>query len=271
MPELDNPSDRLTATLDTLRSDLERTPLADSMTVRRRGDQRTRRQAVGGAVAVCAVIAGAAGVYGGVGGPDRATQVPATGGPTASTSVETPLDLAADPLLPADSPLLTIGNGTYQRAPGAPDVTQTKLQCMPDPTTLGATVTKAALFYSDIDGTFTEHALQFATSDQATAAAATLEQAFESCPDGDPAEVTTSDRGPEAVGLDGFHASRESVPTADAGIGYNEIGVAQDRNLLVVLYFNGMGNPVEDEASSPASAWVFDAERVTAAINAATA
>ena len=141
MPEYDS-NDKLTLTLDTLRSDVERTPLADSTTVRRRGDQRTRRQAVGGAVAVVALVAGIAGVLGGAGGLDKADgQIPATQNPTASTEVEKPLTLAAEPLLtPAD-----VGNGrpvqTWQADPDARRVDQTKLQCMPDPATLGATQT----------------------------------------------------------------------------------------------------------------------------------
>ena len=58
------PDDKLTLTLDTLRSDVERTPLADSQTVRRRGDRRTRNQAVGGALVVVALVAGVAGLSG---------------------------------------------------------------------------------------------------------------------------------------------------------------------------------------------------------------
>jgi hypothetical protein len=271
MPEYDS-NDKLTLTLDTLRSDVERTPLADSTTVRRRGDQRTRRQAVGGAVAVVALVAGIAGVLGGAGGLDKADgQVPATQNPTASTEVEQPLTLAANPLFPADSPMLTVGQTTFTQSPDAPDVTQTKLQCMPDPVTLGATPTKAGFFYSDVEGAFTEHVLQFATSNQAVAAASSLTAAFAACPEGNAAEVTVDDRGPQAVGLDGFHASRTSTPTADAGIGYNEIGVARDQNVLVVLYFNGMGNPAEAENDTPASSWVWSAERLQAALDAAVA
>ena len=272
MPEHES-NDKLTLTLDTLRSDVERTPLADSMTVRRRGDQRTRRQAVGGAVAVVALVAGVAGVLGGGGGFDKADgQIPATQNPTASTEVETALTLAADPLYPPGSPLLTVGQVTFTQSPDAPDVTQTKLQCMPDPVTLGATVTKAGFFYSDAEGAFTEHVLQFDTSNQATAAATSLEQTFRDCPEGDAAEVTVADRGPESVGGgDAFRASRLSTPTADAGIGYNEIGVARDRNVLVVLYFNGMGNPAEAENDTAAASWVWSAERLRAALDAATA
>ena len=271
MPENDS-HDKLTLTLDALRSDVERTPLADSMTVRRRGDQRTRRQAVGGAVAVVALVAGLAGVLGGGGGFNRAdAPIPASSGPTTSTDVEQPLTLAAEPLFPADSPLLTVGQISFVQSPEQPDIAQTKLQCMPDPATLGATATKNGLFYSDVDGSFSEHVLQFPTSEAAAAASDTLKAAFEACPEGDAAEVTVDDRGPQAVGLDGFHASRTSTPTADAGIGYNETGVVRDGNVLAVLFYNGMGNPAEGENDTPAASWIWSAERLQAAIEAATA
>ena len=32
--------------------------------------------------------------------------------------------------------------------------------------------------------------------------------------------------------------------------------------MLVVLYFNGMGNPAEAENDTPASSWVWNAERL---------
>jgi hypothetical protein len=242
------------------------------MTVRRRGDQRTRRQAVGGAVAVVALVAGLAGVLGGSAAFDRAdAPTPASSGPTTSTDVEQPLTLAAEPLFPADSPLLTVGQISFVQSPEQPDIAQTKLQCMPDPATLGATASKSGFFYSEVEGTFSEHVLRFDTSAQAAAAADTLQSTFEACPEGDPAEVTTADRGPQAVGLDGFHASRTSTPRADAGIGYNETGVVRDANVLVVLFFNGMGNPAEGENATPAASWVWSAERLQAAIEAATA
>ena len=81
--------DPMMLTLEALRSDIERTPLADSLTVRRRGDQRTRRAAVGSAVAVVALVAGVVGVAGGLTGDNRATDnPPATGGPTVDMTPE---------------------------------------------------------------------------------------------------------------------------------------------------------------------------------------
>ena len=91
MPEHNDP---MTHTLDTLRSDVERIPLSDSLTVRRRGDRRTRNQAVGGALAVVALVAGAAGVYGGLGGDDEASNIPAV----SPTPTESPLSLVGRPV-----------------------------------------------------------------------------------------------------------------------------------------------------------------------------
>src|SRR5512133_981854 len=102
MPEHNDP---MTTTLDTLRSDIERIPLSDSLTVRRRGDRRTRNQAVGGALAVVALVAGAVGIYGGLGGNDEATNLPASPSPT-----ESPLSLSADRLL---KPTDITGLGRY--------------------------------------------------------------------------------------------------------------------------------------------------------------
>src|SRR5688572_14324075 len=101
--------DPMSLTLEALRSDVERTPLADSLTVRRRGDQRTRRAAIGSAVAVVALVAGVVGVAGGLTGDNRTTQVPASPSPSA----EQTLDLAAGPFLRADD--LT-GFGGYDQA-----------------------------------------------------------------------------------------------------------------------------------------------------------
>jgi hypothetical protein len=91
-------NDRMTTTLEALRSDVERTPLADSVAVRRRGDQRTRRQAVGGALVVAALVAGAVGyLTGGLTGDNQGLP-PATSSPTA-TSSPSPTGASAGPLV----------------------------------------------------------------------------------------------------------------------------------------------------------------------------
>jgi len=96
-------SDRLHDTLTSLRSDTDSAPLADSMAVRARGNQRTRRQAVGTSLAVVAVVAGVIGVSGALTGTNnKAENLPAD--PTTS---QTPAPAPTDEARPAiDSGLL---------------------------------------------------------------------------------------------------------------------------------------------------------------------
>jgi hypothetical protein len=101
----------MTTTLEALRSDVERTPMADSLAVRRRGDQRTRRQAVGGALVVVALVAGTVGyLSGGLTGDDHA-QLPATQSPTVTTS-PSPTVTSAGPLVTEvpDEALMTVAD-----------------------------------------------------------------------------------------------------------------------------------------------------------------
>ncbi len=264
MPEYDS-NDKLTLTLDTLRSDVERTPLADSTTVRRRGDQRTRRQAVGGAVAVVALVAGIAGVLGGAGGLDRADgQIPATQNPTASTEVEKPLTLAAEPLL-APSDIGTIDPYTgWQVNTDSAAVEQQQNQCVPSPTTLGGTETVAELLYSDLDAAATEHVVRFATSAQALTAQNDLSESLASCDLGAATDDPAYEQGPSVVvtGADAaLRASRTSYPP-DSEVSYFELGVARKANVLVVLQWRSMGKP-------DGVGWVWDAQRLGTALDRA--
>jgi hypothetical protein len=264
MPEYDS-NDKLTLTLDALRSDVERTPLADSMTVRRRGDQRTRRQAVGGAVAVVALVAGVAGVLGGAGGINKADGVPpATGGPTASTEVEQPLTLASHPLLdPSD--LGRVGVYTdWQANPSPEEANISYLRCMPSPDTLAAEQTEAGLFYNDLDSRATEHVLRFPDAESAFAAAGRLFSAFAACDKG-PASDHVVDRGPTDVPVASADSaqelSRASAPP-DSDYAYYELAVARKGNVLLVLQWTSMGQPDGVD-------WVWDSERLSTALDRA--
>ncbi len=265
MPEHDS-NDKLTLTLDALRSDIERTPTADSMTVRRRGDQRTRRQAVGGALAVVAMVAGVAGFLGGAGGFDRADAPPATRGPTASTAVETPLALAAQPLfLPED--FGAVGPYTDWKVSSDPAAADQRLSlCLPHPGTLGAVETRSRLLFGDLEGTATEHVLLFDDPGNAGAAVRALTSAFADCDPGDPAESQVVDRQPRDVpGVEGVdtavHASRTATPVLASEVSYYEVGVVRRANVVVVLQWQA--GPV------PSVDWVWDAGRLTAALDRA--
>lgn len=256
----DRPTDRIADTLTALRTDIDRVPLAGSGSVRRRGEVRTRNQVIGSSLAVVALVAGAIGIGAGfTGGDDRSTRIPASPSPTA----ETQRALAADPFFAEGD--VQLDSGPMKRSPASPDEQPKPLQCMPRPTTLGAAEAPSALFYSDVDPTFSEHVLRFATSEEAAAAADELRDSFAACPKGDPAEVTSDDRLPAPLSPTAYHASRLSTPTADAGIGYYELGVAREGNVLVVLQLNGMGNPAGDGPTD----WVWDADRLQTALDRA--
>ena len=81
--------DRITETLTTLRTDVDTVGLADSGSVRRRGQQRTRNQVVGSTLAVVALVAGVVGVSGQLTGDNRSIEgPPATQGPSVETTPE---------------------------------------------------------------------------------------------------------------------------------------------------------------------------------------
>ncbi|MEO7980698.1 MAG: hypothetical protein ABI807_07400 [Sporichthyaceae bacterium] len=256
--------DKLTLTLDALRSDVERNPLADSQTVRRRGEQRTRRQAVGGALAVVALVAGAAGVVGGVGGSNRAEGPIATDGPTASTEVETPLAVAAQPLLaPAD--LGAVGPySAWQLSPDPENVGQPFHLCVPSPTTLGAGASTYGHFYGDLDASATEHVLQFADSAGAKEAGDQLVSGLTACDLGaasDNVVTSTAQPVPLPAADEGRVVTREASPPG-SDVSYYELGVVREANVLVVLQWNSMGLP--DGVTQ-----VWDAERMQAALDRA--
>ena len=264
-------SDRLHDTLSTLRTDVDSVPLADSSAVRARGTQRTRRQAVGTSLAVVALVAGAVGISGALTGTNnKASDLPAdkqtvttTQEPSPDPSVtEDKLQLAADPYLRGED-LTGIGPyENFQRNGELPS--QLQMQCM-DVVKLGAGAKRTGMvFFEDIgDATLHENLFEFPNTAAAEAFVADVSSTFAACDAGDPAEVTFEDRGPVAVGDQGaVRASRLSTPTADAGIGYYELGFIQDANIVVVLEWSSMGNP-ED------TGWVWDADRLQTALDRA--
>jgi len=255
-------SDRLHDTLSALRTDVDHMPLADSSAVRARGTQRTRRQAVGTSLAVVALVAGAVGISGALTGTNKATDLPADR-TTTTTTAERKLALATDPYLRGED---LAGIGPYealQRNGEAPS--QQLMQCL-DVVDLGQEGKRTGMVFFDPDlgdVTLNENLFDFPDAAAAKAFVADVSSTFATCDKGDPAEVTTTDRGPETVGDQGaMRASRLSTPTADAGIGYYELGVIQDANIVVVLEWSSMGNP-ED------AGWVWDADRLQTALDRA--
>lgn len=260
MPDRHDP---LASTLERLRSEVERAPLAPAAAVRGRGNRRSRRQAVGGALALIALVGGAA-VLGGGGTRDRASTpvLPAGAGPTATSPPQPVLSLAPDPFLRGED-LGRVGPyGAFRRAPadGTPDF----WTCLSRSAVAGSGTARAMTYYEQLEATVAERVLAFATAGEAADAATAIGEGLASCPPGDPTQATVTDRGPEPLSDTALRASRSTVPTADAGTSYVEVGVARRANVLVVLQWSSMGRPDGLD-------WVWDAGRLQTALDRATA
>lgn len=284
MPEIHDP---MTATLEALRSDVERTPLADSLAVRRRGDQRTRRQAVGGALVVVAMVAGAVGyLTGGLTGDDEGLP-PATGGPTASATVEPTYALADNPFMTAED----MSNlGEYQAAgslvaagqpetPGDPECT-----VRPDDWAVtGAEVRGRRYFQGDpahpkagasSEASVLEYVVRFGSAERSRATDLATSAALNArltvgggadCPEVDPSEGRIETRATEHIpGVEGaWRHSRLFVPTQDSEPSYTEVASAHRGNIVIVLVWRAWGSTEAD------GAWTFTAEAVQAALDRA--
>lgn len=264
--------DRIEETLRTLSRDLEQAPLPDSGSVRRRGDQRTRRQALGAGVAVVAVLAGVAGIAGGL--PGRTTSAPpATTGPTVATTQETLHDLEAQPFLRVEE-LGSFGGydqaGPFIDAEAAPEVLPE--QCATRPGSWGAAELRSTRYYQDgSEASIHEYVLQFGTVAEAEQAA--LKRAYSdlaaTCPATvDPAEGTLTTRESEIVpGLDrAVRHSRYFVPEYASEPSYYEVATARRGNVVVVLEWLASGSPAGEVDSD----WVWTAERLRTALDRAT-
>lgn len=258
-------TDRLEETLRTLQLDVDRVGLADSASVRDRGDRRTRHQVVGSALATVALVAAAVGVTGILTADREAIEGPPAN-PTVSTTQEPVLSLAAQPLL-RDGDLSGIDPyGAFQDSGRQPSYRL--LRCLDVPALAGdAKRRSTVLFEPDIgEPEVHEHALQFESAAAAEKFQTGLVGAFDACPEGDPAEVTTQDRPDDGslgrVGDQAHRFSRLSTPTADAGIGYYELGTVRESNLVVVLEWSSMGQPAGGD-------WFWTEERLQIAIDRA--
>jgi hypothetical protein len=261
MPEHKDP---MTNTLDTLRSDVERLPLSDSLTVRRRGDRRTRNQAVGGALAVVALVAGAAGLYGGLGGDDEATNLPASPTPT-----ESPLSLAADPFLKTTdlTGLGRYGSLPVLQAPTAPDLTGPPGVCQIHPTKWGAAELHATRFYQDGSTVGNlEVVLRYDTAEQAKVALDQPATDLALCPEPAPTEGTLEVRPPETMPLvgDGVHLARYFTPSVASEPSYYEVAAARTSNVVVVLTW-----AADDTPSGNPNSWAWSGEQLQTALDRA--
>lgn len=257
--------DRVTTTLATLRSDVERAPLADSASVRRRGDRRARNQAVGGALAVVALVAGAAAVLGGLDGDRRATQIPATPTPTATREA-----VAAVPFLPVADLTGLGGYGPFVDAGEEPAIFPE--QCAVRPGDWGAAQVRSTRYHQDgSEAEIREYVLLFA--DAGSAEQAALRRAYAdlsaSCPATvDPSVGTLTTRSSVLVpDLEGaVRHSRYFVPEYASEPSYYEVATAHRANVVVVLEWQASANPGE-----VSDWWTWDADRLQTALDRATA
>ena len=262
MPEHNDP---MTHTLDTLRSDVERIPLSDSLTVRRRGDRRTRNQAVGGALAVVALVAGAVGLSGGLGGDDEATNIPAV----SPTPTESPLAVSDDPLLkPTDlTGLGRYGSLPVLQAPSEPDLTPPPGVCQIRPAKWGAGQLYSTRFYQDGSTvSILEVVLRYDTAEQAKTALDQPGTDLALCPEPDPADGTLEVRPPETMPLvtDGVHVARYFTPSAASEPSYYEVAAARTNNVVVVLTW-----AADDTPSGNPDSWAWSGEQLQTALDRA--
>jgi hypothetical protein len=203
-------------------------------------------------------------------GSDRAITPPATHGsvsPTTENAAEAPIALPDQPLLrPAD--LGAVGPYTaWQQSPDAVSELVRPLDCVSSPSTWGANHVESAMYYDDLDAHVVEHVLEYPTAPVAAAATSRPWEEFTTCPSGDLVDATVMPRSVESVPGMGDAASRASLlttPKADSEKGYYELAVARVSNIVVVLQWSSMGNP------QPNNGWVWDADRVQAALDRAS-
>ena len=201
MPE--NRDDRMTLTLDALRTDVERTPLADSLSRARRGDQRTRRQAVGARSPSWPWSPARPASTAAWTATTAPTQIPASPSPSA----EQTLDLAAEPFLTADDLTgrqLRPGRTVHRRRPGAGLLPSSA----PRDPGMGAAQVRSTRFYQDgSEAEIREYVLRFAdTADRAEQAA--LKRAY--------ADLVARPAPPTVDPSEGTLTTRDSVRRARA-------------------------------------------------------
>jgi hypothetical protein len=259
--------DRMTETLTALRTDVDRVGLADSASIRHRGQQRTRNQAIGGTLAALCLVAAGVGVAGGLTGNNSAEAPPAKNGTATTTQqAEQTYALATDPSL-QESDVVGIGPYDLLRSPEWSDGQAQSLECLGNSAELGAQQTERMLFYSDLDAGMRQHVLRFDNATTATAVVGELEDRLTGCDEGDPSQETVTDREPTPVdaGEAAFRFSRYVVPQVDAGTYYAEVAVARAGNVVLVLDWSSMGSPYDD----PQETWVWTPELIQTALDRA--
>lgn len=261
--------DRIEEMLRSLATEAARVALTDSASVRRRGDRRTRNQAISGGLAVVAILVGVAGVAGGLVGDRDAADIPANPTPSVTTSVTDDVALSAEPFVrPADLAGLGGYDGIGPFIDAGQEPVVTAPECRVRPAGWGATEVRATRFYQDgSEARVHEYVLRFADTAAARAAVDRVGSDLAGCAPVDPAdgEVSMRPAGP----VDGFPAarrvSRSFVPSVASERSYIEAAAARRGPVLVVLDWSASANPAETTTG-----WVWTAGRLQSALDRAT-
>ncbi len=248
----DHGADPLTHELRTLTDEVDRVTMADSADVRVRGNRRRRATQAGTVLGVAVLAVGVVGVAGALN--DRQSGAL----PVSSTSPSpTPTPHSSPPATTvlADSPFLRVDDlapiGPYAAFATVPGDGNPRLSCLSDPASWGATSLRSQAYASDLDATFVETVLLFPDVASATAAAKQPLAEFNACPTGDPAEASIVDGNSALlVGDVAYRFSRLTTPSSDADLIYNEVAVARESNVVVVLDWSSMGRPGEGNSGA---------------------
>ena len=266
-------SDRLHDTLSSLRTDVDSARLADSSAVRARGNQRTRRQAVGTSLAVVALVAGAVGIGGALIGTNKATNLPADD-PTVSTSqtpapeptTQAPLELDDRVLLTAEElpefPNQSFSVGETLDPATSAEAEERFMTACGGPPSAGATPASAIArtFFTDLDATMWQWVAQYATADEVDELFTDL---MAGCTDSGATVVELGTVGTETDVPGGFRASKFSV---NPGSEFNGdiVGVARIDNTIVVIGLRAMVRENEVDLDAFDAAVVDAADRIAA-------
>ena len=261
-------SDRLHDTLTSLRADTDRAPLADSTAVRARGNQRTRRQAIGTSLAVVALVAGAIGVSGALTGTNKAENLPAdpttSQTPSPAPSVETQPAIDTSLLLAVEDlpslPPYEFAVGETLDAANTADAAERFLTVCGAAPSGDQTPDRALIrtFPSDLDASMWQWVAQYPTAGEADLAFGALTNACAADPGGATESLFGLPR--DAVGI------RTSEFSADPGSEFNGqvAGVVRQGDVVMVLGLGAMIRESDIDLDAFDAAVVVAAERLAA-------
>lgn len=268
--------DRMTETLSALRTDVDRVGLADSASIRHRGQQRTRNQAIGGTLAALCLVAAGVGIAGGLTGDNRAVEGPPAKDGTATTTqqAEQTYAIAADPFLEASD---LSGFGVYSDAGFTDAQDEPELmaeQCAVRPMDWPAAEAVGNRYYGELNAFVNEYVLRFDTAADAKAAVPALARqdlTAATCPTPEASQGTFDARTQvkEPALEDAWRFSRYFIPSFASEPSYHEVVTARQGNVVVVLEW--MADSNARETGEVLNEWAFTPEFAQTALDRAVA